>query len=437
MLTTKPFRRTLMAAVLALSASLAAMSLPGAPAGAAAADPLCVTKPASEIGAKVLPVGDSLTVGASGDYTWRYFLWKQLLVKSGSTTKTGINFVGPHTKVVDPVSVQQTSDDYICPFDQDTGAYPGTFLSRYLIKTNFAGTTYSSLIKGLVKYYNPAVVIMFIGINDLERTYNGSQPQSPDKVLSNAKKAVAEIRAAKSNAKIIFSTVSSFINPVVPSATRAKLKSYNDKLVAAGPGWSTSTSPVRVVRTVQNWGTTKFTYDGLHPNVQGEVQIAHDFAVALNKFGVGPKPAAVPSMAKYLGPRTVANLSKPTVSGTKVTLRWTMPSGSVRTIIERADVTGGGLLSSPKIGKYATRGAKGLIDGVSCVDANGTKVAGRSDLTAPYRCTYTDTITSGKKYSYRLRSGRGLAGTYLAQNPSKQVFLYAASLRSAAQRVNY
>jgi len=394
-------------------------------------DALCVASPPAASGTKILTIGDSLALGATGDYTWRYFLWKQL------ATHGGINMVGRYSKIVDPVTIKWNSNDYVCPFDDDTFAVPGTFMVRYLRKSIAAdGGTYStsesSVVKAQVKAQKAQVLIVAAGINDLTRpeSTKSSAKASPSALLGYAKRVVQEARAGNPSIKILFQTVSSYATDVpyaVPSTTRANIKSYNAKLTAAVPGWSSSKSPVRVVKTVQNWGKLDLTYDGLHPNAQGEAQIAHDYAVALNKLGVGPVPPAVPNLKSYLGPRTAPILAKPVVSGKDVILKWTMASGSVRTRIERR---------SSVFGSWKVVGVKGLVDGANCKDANGRDIAAGGAFAPPYSCTWTHANGYAAGASYRVWSARGLAGITTPQPQGDSgLFLYSvdAKLRSNSQ----
>lgn len=413
--------------LVALSVVLATAGFAVQPVVAAlnSGDALCVKNPPAASGTKILTLGDSLTVGAVGDYTWRYFLWKRLI------NNGGVNMVGSFNSVVDPVTIKWGSKDYVCPFDSDTFAVPGTSLEKYLGKKiaqdgGYYTTSQSSLVKSQVMAQKPQVLIVFAGINDLTLAKGETTSRTPDQVLTYAKKVVTEARAASPKIKILFATVSSYATDTpytVPAKTRKKLSDYNTLLTAGVKRWTTTKSPVRLVKTVQKWGKLDLTYDGLHPNVQGEEQIAHDFAVALRGLGIGPAAAATPNRKSYLGLRTAPVLNSAKISGSNVVLKWTMAPGSVRTRIERkVGILGGG--------SWTTIGEKGLIDAPVCTDDAGVAVTAGGAHPAPYHCTWTDTDRKSNS-TYRLSAGRGLAGIR-AQNPNdpSQLFLYSASVRS-------
>ncbi|MBH0242925.1 hypothetical protein I3W98_09045, partial [Streptomyces cavourensis] len=60
---------------------------------------------------RFLPVGDSMTIGATGDFTWRYRLWQHLdAVCPGS-----YEIVGPRTTLYDPGADAPLSHAYADP----------------------------------------------------------------------------------------------------------------------------------------------------------------------------------------------------------------------------------------------------------------------------------------------------------------------------------
>ena len=69
--------------------------------------------------ARILIVGDSVTQGSRGDYTWRYFWWKNLEARDAD-----VDFVGPTTGVFDNWNWKYTGTDaYADPnFDMDHAA---------------------------------------------------------------------------------------------------------------------------------------------------------------------------------------------------------------------------------------------------------------------------------------------------------------------------
>ena len=102
--------------------------------------------------ARIMIVGDSISQGSAGDYTWRYRLWKHLQPKV-----PGLDFVGVRNDLFDNVANVQGSQAYAdSNFDRDHNALWGNTLdaSGDTIQTRTAATT-------------PDVMLVLLGINDL------------------------------------------------------------------------------------------------------------------------------------------------------------------------------------------------------------------------------------------------------------------------------
>ncbi|MFL6061388.1 MAG: fibronectin type III domain-containing protein [Marmoricola sp.] len=351
------------------------------PAATAVAEPQCISAPSpSGAATRILTIGDSLTSAASGDYTWRYFLWKQLV-------NNGVNadFVGDQHLLVDPVSLVRDSADYRCAFDEDNDAFPGSFLDQYLDAT--AGG--STVVRDAVANHGSAAdaLIVFAGGNDLIRNRGlALSPLTPDQLIAKAQQVVAQAQAANPDVKIAMVTA-----PEFQIAKLSTIQAYNTKLIAQAPGWSTATSTVVVADTARTW-TSTYSYDTVHPNPEGEITIASDIADALHALGIGPLATRpLPDLTSLVGPRDPAVLAQPQASGSTVALSWTLPLGSTRTRVEREDVTAGtGWGSLAEVGLPDSR----------CV------------TTKPYTCTYSDTsYVPGHVVRYRLVSAKGTTAT--------------------------
>src|SRR5690349_18811597 len=97
-------RLSVFGAILALFVALLA-AVGGTPAVAAAST-------------RIMVVGDSISQGSAGDWTWRYRLWKHL-----SARVTGLDFVGPRNDLFDNVAGVQGSPAYAdSSFDRDHNA---------------------------------------------------------------------------------------------------------------------------------------------------------------------------------------------------------------------------------------------------------------------------------------------------------------------------
>lgn len=395
MVSTQTIRRGASGVVLALMVAATVVSARTSASGTAPTDPECVTPPAAiaPTATRILTIGDSLTSAASGDYTWRYFLWKHLVTNGGTsvppTSPAAYDFVGPYQDLVDPVSLARDNTDYRCPFDEDNGAIPGAFLAQYLDTT--AGP--SNLIKDMVANGgSPAdVLLVFAGVNDLTRVRSGALSSlTPAQLLTKDQALVTQARAANPNVKVVFLTAPAAGGTPAAGSTLAKIDSYNTQLLADAAGWGTVASPVVAVSTAQNWGGTDLTYDSVHPNPPGEITIASDVADGLHSLGVGPAAARpLPNLSSLDGPRDPAVLAQPVAAGNNVTLSWTLPLGSTVTMVQRADLT----------------------TGSGWVNVHEVKLSSCTS-TKPYTCTYVDTgYIGGDVDQYRLVSAKGTSVT--------------------------
>src|SRR3954463_3457993 len=113
--------------------------------------------------AKVMVVGDSISQGSSGDYTWRYRLYKQL-AGAGVT----VDMVGPRRDVFDNVANRQGDDRYADPdFDSDHDAVWGQSLIN-------AKQTIQAEVTGA----DPDYLLLLMGINDLSFSTNAAQTEA-------------------------------------------------------------------------------------------------------------------------------------------------------------------------------------------------------------------------------------------------------------------
>ncbi|MCB0894525.1 MAG: fibronectin type III domain-containing protein [Nocardioides sp.] len=288
--------RSLLAWVLVTSALVLAPSTTAAHAG----EPL-----------RVLVVGDSVTQGSVGDWTWRYRLWKQF-----EASGVPVDFVGPRDDLWDLEADDGGSHAYLDPsFDQDHAAKWGMQLGRMPVP-----------IGDLVATYRPDVVVEALGVNDL-----GFGELSPTEVLDLARGFVADARAADPDVDVVLGAV--------PQRWVAGAVDYD----AALPGLAAEldSDPSRVTATDVGAGfTEEDTWDGGHPSATGEMKVAVSVAAALSRIGV---PVAFPEPAPTVenGPPVGAVLELTGTTRHGVSLRWTPPLGATSERVWIRDLTEG------------------------------------------------------------------------------------------------
>lgn len=256
---------------------------------------------------RILIIGDSVTQGSTGDWTWRYRLWRHL-------TDAGVSadFVGPRDDLLDRNTNTYGSHGYLDPgFDQDHAARWGNALGWPAFS-----------VSTLVADYQPDVVVELLGVNDLD-----GLGASIATVYGELGDLVSDARASKPDVDVVLGALGSDWIPKVPE--------FNAGLPAVATSLDTPVSrvvsavPPHLVRDVD-------TYEFVHPSATGEVKIAADIADALSSLGIGP-PAERPPTVVENGPRDPAGLTA--VTGvTTAALAWTLPLGADRGLVEQRDL---------------------------------------------------------------------------------------------------
>jgi lysophospholipase L1-like esterase len=246
---------------------------------------------------KVLIVGDSITSGVNGDYTWRYRLAREF-----GRQHVPVDFVGSHTWPY--VAVGFSSATYADPnFDHDHFATGGALLRSQATQIRHEVTTQQA-----------DVVVLATGLNDLIHGATVAQ------TLGYLSSFIDNVRAANPDAKIIVSPVLT-INRDNPGIN-PKIIDYDNHAATLVRGKNTTVSPVTVAPTRDGWTAnpkTGYVQDGIHLTPRGDFFVAYRIAEAFKALGVLTQDApAVPASVAW-----VRNL-KPTLrtSGHDVVVTW-------------------------------------------------------------------------------------------------------------------
>ncbi len=267
---------------------------------------------------KIMVVGDSISQGSSGDYTWRYRLYEHLVADGLSP-----QLVGPYNWLYNNVTATQGDCTYADPvFENAHDSTWGQTLANEV-----------STIQGEVSTYQPDYMLVLLGINDL--AFGTSDVAGLE---ANLKTFIANARAGNPKVKIVIGTLLPKANE--PSALAAEVAQYNSDLPGIAAQESTASSPVVIADDSSAIDPATDLWDGTHPNAEGEIKIAAGFADALaSDFGLGSAyPTPLPTVPT--GPIVAPQLTISSGDG-QAQLTWVASPGATGYMVWQKDVTAG------------------------------------------------------------------------------------------------
>jgi lysophospholipase L1-like esterase len=267
-------------------------------------------------------VGDSITEGSSGDYTWQYWLYKHLRADG-----VRARMVGPYHWLYNNVTRHEGSESYANPrFGHANDANWGMTLFRE-----------KKAIGAKVTKYRPDYLLVLLGLDDI---YWFGIPQP--KMVANLADFIAAARHARPDIRIVFGLIPPNIHRQTNPVFAAKVASFNRSISATAAQLSTTRSPIAVAQDEAGINVAADLWDGTHPNANGEIKIAAAFAdVLAGKFGVGNAyPTPFPVMP--IGPLTRPSLTiTPSRTAGEAKLSWTLAPGADSYRIFQKDETQG------------------------------------------------------------------------------------------------
>lgn len=324
-----------------------------------------MTGASGEGAVRLMVVGDSISQGSAGDYTWRYFLHRHL-VAAGQP----VDMVGPRDDLWDAVTDAPGSHAYADPdFDDDHASQWGNALAF----PRFA-------IRDVAAQHAPDVVVLALGTNDL-----GVMQQTPEATWSRVQEEVAGLQRVNPAVTVVLVEVTS---TDLPGAA-----AYNQLLRTQAPALGTARSQVAVA-----WAAEGFlpstpdregdTWDHVHPDTSGQVRIAAAVADALAGLGVGapyPRPLHVPPDGLRRAPvlRAVAG-------DASVLLGWRGPPGATGHDVWLRDASAG---LPWGLARQDVRGTAVTIAGLVPGHTYKVRVRARKGYTAAASDMASDTVS--------------------------------------------
>jgi hypothetical protein len=277
---------------------------------------------ASGASPRIMIIGDSITQGSAGDYTWQYRLYEDL--RAGGVAP---RMVGPYGWLYNNVTNVQKDDSYADPnFGHANDAFWGMALFRE-----------KDAIGAKVATYRPDYLLVLLGLNDLF-WYGISQPV----MARNLASFIAAARAARPHIRIVFGLVPPDIHERKP-AFASSVASYNHTISSAAAQLSTTASPIAVAHDGSGINVAADLWDGTHLNANGEIKIAAAFAdVLASRFHLGqtyPRPYPVLPTGPLIHPKLTV---RPSRTARQAVLSWTLVPGAGSYFVYLKDVTSPG-----------------------------------------------------------------------------------------------
>jgi lysophospholipase L1-like esterase len=286
------------------------------PAGRSAAEaPPRPTPPALVLGRqlggspRIMIVGDSITEGSSGDYTWQYWLYEHLRADGVSP-----QMVGPYHWLFNNVTKVEGDRSYANPrFEHANDARWGMALFRE-----------KDVIGAKVATYRPDYLLVLLGLDDIY-WFGISQPD----MAANLAGFVAAARAARPHIRIVLGLIPPDIHQQTDPAFAASVATYNHTIASTASQLSTIRSPIAVARDGTSINVAADLWDGTHPNANGEIKIAAAYASVLaRRFHLGsafPEPFPVLPTGPLSRPHLMVTPSR--IAG-RAKLSWTLVPGA-------------------------------------------------------------------------------------------------------------
>jgi lysophospholipase L1-like esterase len=221
---------------------------------------------------RFLFVGDSMTIGRSGDLTWRYRMWQHLEATLGND---GYAITGPRTELYDTEAGAPVSHAYGDP------AFPAP-ARRHLSGWGEGWLHMAPVIADTVTATRADVLLVSLGLIDLGFYTDSAQ------TAANVRAFVAAARTANPRIRMVLLPVIPNIRAESDAPFAAECDSFNTLLAKAVADLDTPASPVLLASSPAGYDIHTDTYDGTHPGPTGEHKLAGAFADAMHQaWGLG------------------------------------------------------------------------------------------------------------------------------------------------------
>lgn len=263
---------------------------------------------------RVMVVGDSLSQGSSGDYTWRYHLWSHL-----RETDVDVDFVGPYDGVYGLAEEEFDDQDYADPdFDTDHAARWGA-----------SAQDLAADVARVAAEYEPHYMLLLAGTEDI------LAGDGADRALEGIGETVSTVRVVRGGTRFVIGELPPVEGTGNDGPVNDEIDRFNMGVVDLAEQLTSGDSPVVIARSADGYAPAHDNWDEAHPNTRGELKIAAAFADALAEpLGVG-RAYRRPLPEMSVGPLTPA---EPTAeeSDDGLVLTWeTVPGATDYRVVQR------------------------------------------------------------------------------------------------------
>lgn len=199
-------------------------------------------------------VGDSMTVGRTGDFTWRYRMWQHL----SAVHEGPYRIVGPRSALHDALQDSPTSYEYGDP------GFPEA-ARRHLAGWGEGWLHMAPLIGDAVRGHAADTLLVSLGLIDLGFYTNAGQ------TAENVRRFVAEARAAVPRVRAVLMPVIPNVRALTDAPFGAECERFNGLLAEAVADLSTPESPLLLAAAPDGWDIDHATYDGTHPRPRASI----------------------------------------------------------------------------------------------------------------------------------------------------------------------
>ena len=195
---------------------------------------------------RILAVGDSITVGEAPSMSYRYWLYHMLLAEG-----LDVDFIGTRSGVFG-------GSPRLWDYDQDHEAYAGGHAEEV-----------NGILRTHIGVLSPQIALVHIGTNDM------FHDQGIQGTVDEVDGIIFSLRLLNPEVRILLAQI-------IPASKKGyQIAEFNALLPFLAAERSTEESPVVIVDQWSGFDPYGDTYDGTHPNDQGDMKIAERWLAAI------------------------------------------------------------------------------------------------------------------------------------------------------------